>query len=176
MREAQLAAIAVLVGIAGAGALVWGTLPRPSPSSCGDSGVGTTPLGGFWALGPPDEQFAGSGHWYNFSVRSVGGGLELRNIGEFQIQTGSGSVVSPGPSWTLTVLGLGGAPVGAYALTGPTAGNWTAGGDRAFTSGQTIVLFAGPQNLSGDSLTVYGTGLLDSAGCPFYGSVSVAIP
>src|ERR1700747_2982587 len=56
-------------------------------------GPGNTPLGTSLALAAPAEETAGTGHWYNFSVQSAGGGLTLGNL-QLQIETPSGGVVT----------------------------------------------------------------------------------
>ncbi len=135
--------------------------PTPvPPSKCCIFG---TPL----ALGQPTEESAGLQHWYNFSVESAGGGIDLGNI-QFQVVTATGSNVPPTNAWSLSVLSLADAPVGAYSWA---AVNWTTGGGAALSSDQIVVLDSGATNLSdkGDVLDVIGAG-------SFQGSISVEIP
>ncbi len=135
-------------------------------------GPGNTPLGTSLALGTPAEAQKGAGattnNWYNFTVQSAGGGIILNNI-QFQVVTATGSIVTPGGSWTMSALGITGTSVGTYSFA---TGLWTAGGTTIMTSSQTLVLNAvGATSLSaqGDQLNVIGTG-------SFQGSISVNIP
>ena len=72
-------------------------------------GPGNTPLGTSLALGTPSEAQKGAGattnNWYNFTVQSAGGGIILNNI-QFQVVTATGSIVTPGGSWTMSALGI----------------------------------------------------------------------
>jgi len=133
-------------------------------------GPGNTPLGTALALGTPGEASKGAGattnNWYNFSVQSAGGGLILNNL-QFQVQTPSGQIVTPGGSWTLNVLGITGTVVGTYSLS---TNAWTLGGTSVVSSQMLISLNAvGATGLSGDNMIVIGTG-------SFQGSIQVAIP
>jgi len=130
-------------------------------------GPGNTPLGTSLALNKPSETSKSTNNWYNFSVQSAGGGIVLNDI-NFQVVTSTGGIISPGASWTLSVLNLGGTVIGTYAFASAT---WTLGGTTPIASSQTIVLNAVSTSLSaqGDNLNVIGTG-------SFQGSITVSIP
>lgn len=130
-------------------------------------GPGNTPLGTSLALNKPSEAAKGTNNWYNFSVQSAGGGIVLNDI-NFQVVTSTGGIVSPGGSWTLSVLNIGGTVIGTYTFSTAT---WSLGGTTPIASSQTIVLNAVSTSLSaqGDSLNVIGTGT-------FQGSITVSIP
>ena len=135
----RLVALAVIVGIAAAGTLVWLYLPRSTAVNCNAPGSDGSPLGTAFAISSPSEQTVGSQHWYNSTVQSGGGGLRLAGL-KFEFQSPSGTVVVPGPAWNLTALNLSGERLGTYALTGGAAGNWTTGGSTLVLSGQTFSL------------------------------------
>lgn len=126
-------------------------------------GPGNTPLGTALAMGSPGEAAKGPNFWYNFSVQSAGGGLIANNL-NFQVQSATGSIVTP-TGWTLNVVGLTGTSVAAYTMT---TGVWSAGGTTVMSSQQFIDIDA-TSSLSGDSLIVSGSG-------SFAGSITVAIP
>lgn len=130
-------------------------------------GPGNTPLGTSLALGTPSEAAKGTNNWYNFTVQSAGGGIILNNI-QFQVVTATGSIVTPGGSWTMSALSITGVSVATYSFA---SGTWTSGGTTIITSSQTIVLNSVSTSLSaqGDVLNVIGTG-------SFQGSISVTIP
>ena len=130
-------------------------------------GPGNTPIGTALALGSPKEASAGANNYYNFSVQSAGGGILFNNL-NFQVINPSGQIVTPTAAWSLTVVNLFGTSVGTYALTGASAGTWTAGGTTALSSSQTICLNAA-SSLSGDKLVVAGAG-------SYQGSISISIP
>ncbi|MCI4340740.1 MAG: hypothetical protein L3J73_05710, partial [Thermoplasmata archaeon] len=87
----------------------------------------------------------------------------------------TGAVDLPGPSWTMIGGSDSGTLLGTYAWTGSAAGTWVSGGTTLLQSGQTFSVLASPQTLSGDNLLILGVGN-GNLGCPFAGSVSVAIP
>ena len=129
-------------------------------------GPGNTPLGTALAVGSPSEASnVAANHWYNFSIQSAGGGLTLSST-NYQFQTATGSIVAPSGTWTLSVLGLSGTPIGAYSLT---TGAWTSGGATPMTSQMTISVYSAGTVLSGDTMVVSGTG-------SFSGTIAVGIP
>jgi hypothetical protein len=172
-RTRWVAAIAIATGVAIGTSLVWMNLNTPASPACGSTPSGPTPLGTSWAFSSPTEQSLGSYHWYNFTSVSAGGGSSLDNL-KFQVQTSNGSIVAPEPGWNLTVDGKYGSRIGSFSMMGPTAGTWSSGGTSPFTTGQTFSFLATPNQLSGDNFAVLGTG--NAGGCPFSGSVTVAIP
>jgi hypothetical protein len=166
-------AIAVAIGASAGVALAWVSLPIPV--GCGSPSSGQTPLGSPpLAFGTPNEKTVGSDHWYNFSVASAGGGLQLNNL-NFRVQTWAGVDVLPHLGWAATMLSHSGNPVGTYVMYGAAGGDWTAGGATPLLSGETFSLLAAPQNLSGDRLGVVQTGST-SNGCPTSGSLTASIP
>jgi len=131
-------------------------------------GPGNTPLGTALALGTPSESQGGAGntHFYNFSVQSAGGGIQLSNM-QFQVQTAAGTVVTSAGTWSVTAIGVSGASAGVYSFT---TNSWTSGGTTVMNSGQQLVLLTPTAtSLSGDNLIVVGTG-------SYSGTISVAIP
>ena len=128
-------------------------------------GPGNTPLGTSLALAPPSEGSAGTGHWYNFSIQSAGGGLILNNLA-FQVKNAAGTVVSPTGLTTVNVFGLSGSTVASYTYATAV---WATGGTLAVTNQMTIIFGSTTVNLSGDTLVVLGSG-------SFSGSISVSIP
>jgi len=128
-------------------------------------GPGNTPLGTALALGPPSEATAGTGHWYNFSVQSAGGGILLNNL-IFQVKTVSGNIVTPAGLTTVNVLGLSGSVVATYTYATAV---WATNGASPVSNQQTLIFGSTTSNLSGDTLVVLGTG-------SYSGSISVAIP
>jgi flagellin-like protein len=126
-------------------------------------GPGNTPLGTALAMAAPNEGTAGTGHWYNFSVQSAGGGLTLGSI-QLQIQTPSGGIVTWPAGSTVNMVGLTGNTVGTYT-TG--TGVWT-NSATAITSQMILVIYTAATSVSGDSLVVSGTG-------SFAGSIAVSI-
>ena len=128
-------------------------------------GPGNTPLGTALALAPPNEGSAGTGHWYNFSIQSAGGGLLLQSLA-FQVKNPSGTVITPAGLTTVNVFGLSGATVASYTYATAT---WASGGTLPATNQMTIIFGSTTTNLSGDTLVVLGSG-------SFSGSISVSIP
>jgi len=128
-------------------------------------GPGNTPLGTSLALAPPAEGAAGTGHWYNFSIQSAGGGILLNNL-LFQVQTVSGTIVTPAGLTTVSVLGVSGSVVATYTYATAV---WATGGALPASNQQTIIFGSTTTNLSGDELIVLGTG-------SYSGSISVQIP
>jgi hypothetical protein len=173
-RVIRYIAVAIVIGVAVAGALVWAVVPRTSTVNCVAYSNGQTPLQTFLAFGSPLEQTVGQGHWYNFTLEDAGAGLHFNNL-KFQTQSPAGSVVVPGAGWNFTVLSPMTAWLGTYSLTGPTAENWSMGGPTALFSGQTFDLLVTPGNISGDNFVVMLTGA-HTNGCPATGSVRMGIP
>ena len=128
-------------------------------------GPGNTPIGTALAIGTPIHATAGTGNWYNASIASAGGGITLGSM-NFQFKTASGTIVTPGAGWTLTVNGLTGSPVGTYTLS---TGTWATGGATAATSQMQISIYSAAIALDGDNMVISGTG-------SFSGSISVNIP
>ncbi len=140
----------------------------PGNPTCGGAGAPCPPYDGTsLALARPAEATAGPNHWYNFSVQSAGGGILLRDV-SFQVVSATGGNVGPNSSWSLQVISLSGALVGAYSFP---EGVWTAGGSTPITSLDIVILDTGTTDLDaqGDSLNVIGTG-------SFQGSIGVSIP
>ncbi|HZY70787.1 MAG TPA: type IV pilin N-terminal domain-containing protein [Thermoplasmata archaeon] len=128
-------------------------------------GPGNTPIGTALAVGTDTPATAGTGHWYNFSIQSAGGGLTLGSM-NFAFQTTTGSIVPPGGTWTLTVVNiLTGATVGTYTLA---SGTWASGSGTPASSQMNIDVYSAAVALTGDNMIVSGTG-------SFAGSISVAI-
>lgn len=173
--ELRLAAVAVAIGFVASGSLVWIITSQATRINCNPGGWEQTPLGGAaLAIGRPTEQTIGPAHWYNATVESAGGGLRVYNVG-FQFQSAGTLAVSPGAKWNLTALDLGGAVIGAYALTGPAAGSWTVGGSSALVSQDAFSLLTNPENLSGGMWTFDGVGSYPD-GCPVQWSITVGVP
>jgi hypothetical protein len=128
-------------------------------------GPGNTPLGTALALAPPSEGSAGTGHWYNFSIQSAGGGLLLNNLA-FQVLNPSGGIVSATGLTTVNVFGIAGTSVATYTVATAV---WATGGTLPVTNQMTIIFGSTTANLSGDTFVVLGTG-------SFSGSIEVAIP
>jgi archaeal type IV pilus assembly protein PilA len=129
-------------------------------------GPGNTPIGTQLAVSPAKESTAGTTNWYNFTVQSAGGGLQLSNL-VFQVRTTNGAFVSlPGAS-TMTVIGLTGATVGTYTIS---SGTWASGGSTSVSNQQQIILTTpSTTSLSGDVLVILGSGT-------FSGSIQATIP
>jgi hypothetical protein len=173
-RSIKFTAVAIVVGVAAAGALVWAATRGSSTVDCNPHGSGNTPLGAFFALSSPSEESVGLDHWYNFTVQTGLPSLHLGNL-DFEIQNAGGETVVPGANWTLEVWNVTGAWVGTYSLTGSTAGTWASGATFPIYSQEIISLLVAPGNIAGDVFVVVLSGNY-SNGCPVLGSVSVAIP
>ena len=122
------------------------------------------PVGAAINLSTPSEANSTGGHWYNFSVRTLGPAVRFYDLG-FQVIGWWAHVVPPTHAWTLTVDDATGVSLGVYDMVNNT---WTAGGADFLTSSQVISLDA-TEVLSGDSLQVIGTGTLT-------GNILVPIP
>jgi hypothetical protein len=134
----------------------------------GTGSSGSTPIGSAITLRAPSETQTRSDNWYNFTVQSAEGGLEMDNL-LFQIDAqATGAIVAPGGSWTFTVLGITGYPDATYSFT---TGDWTSGAATGVTSSQQFSLDTGTMQLSGqgDVLKIIGAG-------SYGGTSSVAIP
>jgi hypothetical protein len=164
------------VGAAVAVALLWGSIPSASSPNCG-SPAEPTPFGSAFAFGPPAEQYRGDDHWYNFSDQSASGIADWAELA-FEVQTGLGANITPGPEWTAHATNATGAWIGVYSLTGPTAGTWTMGGGQPVTNQERFDVMTTPENLSaqGNLLVVRAAGgMID--GCPAIGwTITVSIP
>ncbi|MCI4360133.1 MAG: hypothetical protein L3J91_00355 [Thermoplasmata archaeon] len=157
-------AIAVIVGTLLIVPAVNPQPPVPTVVSC-CPGSGPPPLGTAFALSTPSEALDGPHDWYNFTVESAGAGIVFGYLA-FQLQTASGTVLTPENSWTITALGIAGTVIGAYLLS---TGAWVAGANATVTSGDVLSLDSAGYSLSGDTLLAVGLGY-------YQGSISVAIP
>jgi hypothetical protein len=171
--DGRLAVVALVVGIVAGAGLVW--VSEPPGVNCNAPPSGGTPLGTSFSLNTPTEQSVGSDHWYNFTVGASAAGMVYRSF-SFEVQTGSGAPVAPEPGWSLLAVNSSGREIGAYALTGPTAGTWISGGSEPVLSGQAISLLSSPESLSGDTFLL-AIAASYANGCPVGGgSVTVSIP
>jgi hypothetical protein len=157
----------IVVGLVLCGVAFYLLLARPSvpPAQCGANGC---PRGGVFALSPPSEESEGANQWYNFSVESADSGLTWGNLA-FQVQTSSGTNVTPTGIWTVEVEGYRSSLVASYDWANHS---WSSGQTEAISNMQLIVLavVGGPTLFHQDNaFIVLGQGA-------YSGSFSVSIP
>ena len=129
------------------------------------AGSGTTSVGSAVALDPPAESSVGGEHWYNFTVASSGGGIELQSLA-FGFEAASGAPFSPADLSAVAVLSVTGATVATYDV-GSEA--WTDGGSLVLSAGETISVGPTASDLSGTTFVVLGEGA-------WSGSILTTIP
>lgn len=149
--------LAVAIVAAGGGAaayLYWQNQLAAQQSAddgtCGGPGNPCPPPPPLLAIGVAIPHPVGPDHWYNASVQSASGGIELKNT-SFRFLGEGGSQIGAGASWSLTVENGSSAPVGVYSFASST---WTSGGTSEFSPGDTVALYSGTTALDGDSMLV----------------------
>lgn len=160
-RRKATAGAAVLLVVAAA-VVLWfsASSPQPTTSPC------QCPIATSLAVAPASESTKGTASWYNFSIQSAGGGLNLSDLA-FQVQTSSGASVTLPNNATMKVTGAAGGTVGTYAIL---TGVWSSGGSTILSNQQEIILTTpSTTNLSGDQLVILLSG-------PASGSIWVNIP
>ncbi|MCI4348012.1 MAG: hypothetical protein L3J97_05275 [Thermoplasmata archaeon] len=136
-------------------------LPRLAPPS----NVCNCPTGTTLEVGTPVGTTYGWAHWYNATVASTGVGVTLGDT-SWQLQSATGSIIAPGPNWTIEVLDGTGTVVGVY---NPITDIWAYGVATPWTSLMMVSIYSSNSSLSGDHLDISLTG-------SFTGSESVVIP
>ncbi|MCI4319882.1 MAG: hypothetical protein L3J87_02990 [Thermoplasmata archaeon] len=163
LRRAEILTVAAIVAAAGIilyVGLILGPELYPPGSTCGCPAELLGP-----AIGTPTPTTDAWAHWYNASVASAGGGATLGET-HWQFQTPTGSIVSPGTNWSLTVEDASRSVVGVYNLT---AGVWSLGSHTPWTSLMQVSIYSANVSLDGDHVIIAESG--DGSG-----QTSVSIP